>query len=670
MANNTNNGTTNPQKDAGASRGPNVPGQTNPSSSKSGTRTGTINPANKAAPGNPRTKGRNVPVATPQMSRRMAARHQRDLKQQRRLIYVAIAIIVLIVLVFAVGIYQSLIGPNIQTLATFDGVSVNSGDYYTYRKIVLYKELGQLQNINGGASGDQQQQIQQQISQISSEISNVQGSPVDQPTLERLVSNIILERAAKDKLGITVSDAELNQGLTSEFALYTPTANPAQGQATQTANVIATASGVQATKTASVVTPLPTNTPATKPVVPTDVAAHGTEIALTKAAGGNSTPNPSASGTAVGTPTSVVESNTGSANASPLANTPANATAAGASPAVSSSVTGTTTVAATPTPAPTATPLPADKANGTVNAQQNGVMKNLQAATGVSTDDYKKFWVKPNLLQEKVTTKLISQLPVPGQPFNELQIHPAHILVSDEQTAKDIQAKLKAASAADLPNLFGQLARQYDATTDKTAAAHNGDLGWAVKGQFVDPFWQAAIKLNKGQFSDPVHTQFGWHIIYMLDKKDNGPMEVDVYNYLTDPSKSSDGNSEVYSRWLKTQVDAANAHYDTPPTPVPSATALPTAVFTPVVPPTATAIPPTQPAITGTVSTGASPAASGAANTAAAVGSPSPAASTASAVANTAATGVTSPAAATTSADTTTTTTVAATTPAATVTAK
>ena len=340
--------------------------------------------------------------------------------------------------------------------------------------------------------------------------------------------------------------------------------------------------------------------------VVTDTVTTGTPNAAASpaiSATGTITLAPTANGTpGVGTQTSVVQ-NSVAANGTP------GATVAASQP-VSPTVAASPTVSATATTAPTATALPADKANATVQARQDGTLKSLKDAAGISQDDYKKLWIKPQLLQQKVTAKLISQVPLPGQAYPDLQIHVAHILVTDEQTAKDIKAKLDAAT--DKNATFTQLARQYDATTDQTAASHNGDLGWAVKGLFVDAFWDAASKLDKDQISDPVHSQFGWHVIKMLDKKQNGPMEVDVYSFLTDPSKGQNGNAKVYDDWLKKQVDAAKVTYNTPPTPVPSATALPTAAFTPVVPPTATVVAPTQPLpistpISGTAGTGATP---------------------------------------------------------------
>lgn len=623
MANNVNNGTTNKDNKSGTSRAndPNTPNPANPASTKARAnqpKSGTIPPANN---GPKKVAGRSVPVASTQrMSRRMAARHQRDLKRQRQLLYAAVAIIVLVVIVFAIGIYQTLIGPNIKTLASFDGMSVNSGDYYTYRKIVLFNELGQIQNISGSVTGDQQQQVQQEEQSLEAEISNIQGSPVDQTTLEQLVSNMILEKQAKDQFGITVSDSDLNQYLSSQFSLYTPTANPDQTNQTKTAGVVVTANNQSSTKTASVITPLPTPTvaPPSAGALPTNAAPLATDAAGTITAQANQTPagTPSvvASGTPANTPAVV-----GTSGSTP-ANTPV------ASPAVSATTTvsGTATDAVTATPAPTSTPLPANIANATAQARQNGTLQSLQSGTGVSSDDYKKFWIKPQLLQQRVEAKLISQVPVPGQNYNQTQLRLRNIVVADQQTAKSIVSQLNGLSGDALTTKFSQLARTNDASTAPDTAARNGDIGYIVQNEVDPTYWDAVSKLNIGQFTtDPIHTTQGWNVALVTDKQTNAAMQQSVYSYLTDstfvpptgfptnPAQNEGSNTAVYAQWLKQQVDAAHISYFTPPTPTPSPSPLPTAVFTPVIPPTAT--PTTAPDTAGAVA--GTPGASAAATT-------------------------------------------------------
>jgi len=96
------------------------------------------------------------------------------------------------------------------------------------------------------------------------------------------------------------------------------------------------------------------------------------------------------------------------------------------------------------------------------------------------------------------------------QTPNEEEVHARHILVATEGEAKDIEAQLK--NGAD----FAKLAKE---KSKDPGAAEGGDLGYFTKEQMVPEFAEAAFKLDKGQISDPVKTQFGWHVIQVLDKR-------------------------------------------------------------------------------------------------------------------------------------------------------
>jgi peptidyl-prolyl cis-trans isomerase C len=104
----------------------------------------------------------------------------------------------------------------------------------------------------------------------------------------------------------------------------------------------------------------------------------------------------------------------------------------------------------------------------------------------------------------KVYDEAIKQTP------NEQEVHARHILVATEGEAKDIEAQLK--NGAD----FATLAKQ---NSKDPGAAEGGDLGYFTKDQMVPEFAEAAFKLDKGQISEPVKTQFGWHIIKLEDKR-------------------------------------------------------------------------------------------------------------------------------------------------------
>jgi peptidyl-prolyl cis-trans isomerase C len=96
------------------------------------------------------------------------------------------------------------------------------------------------------------------------------------------------------------------------------------------------------------------------------------------------------------------------------------------------------------------------------------------------------------------------------QMTNEQEVRARHILVPTEEEAKAILAELK--KGAD----FAALAKE---KSKDPGAAEGGDLGYFSKEQMVPEFAEVAFKLEKGQISDPVKTQFGWHIIEVEDKR-------------------------------------------------------------------------------------------------------------------------------------------------------
>lgn len=92
------------------------------------------------------------------------------------------------------------------------------------------------------------------------------------------------------------------------------------------------------------------------------------------------------------------------------------------------------------------------------------------------------------------------------------EVHARHILVPSEQEAKDIIEQLK--KGAD----FATLAK--DKTTDPSGKSNGGDLGYFTKQDMVPEFANAAFAMKPGDFSQtPVHTQFGWHVIKVEDRR-------------------------------------------------------------------------------------------------------------------------------------------------------
>ena len=90
------------------------------------------------------------------------------------------------------------------------------------------------------------------------------------------------------------------------------------------------------------------------------------------------------------------------------------------------------------------------------------------------------------------------------------EVHARHILVETEEEAKAILEALK--GGAD----FATLAKE---KSKDPGAADGGDLGYFTKEQMVPEFSEVAFKMYPGQLSNPVKTQFGWHIIKVEDKR-------------------------------------------------------------------------------------------------------------------------------------------------------
>ena len=98
------------------------------------------------------------------------------------------------------------------------------------------------------------------------------------------------------------------------------------------------------------------------------------------------------------------------------------------------------------------------------------------------------------------------------QMSGEQEVRARHILVETEDEAKAIAAELKKGTD------FAELAKQK--SKDPGAAAEGGDLGYFTKEQMVPEFSETAFRLDKGALSDPVKSQFGWHIIRVEDKRE------------------------------------------------------------------------------------------------------------------------------------------------------
>ncbi len=87
----------------------------------------------------------------------------------------------------------------------------------------------------------------------------------------------------------------------------------------------------------------------------------------------------------------------------------------------------------------------------------------------------------------------------------------SHILVGTEEEAQAVAKRVK-------KEKFAKVAKEK--TKDPGSKDNGGDLGWTVPTNFVQPFGEAVLKLNKGEISQPVQTQYGWHVIKLEDTRE------------------------------------------------------------------------------------------------------------------------------------------------------
>jgi peptidyl-prolyl cis-trans isomerase C len=121
--------------------------------------------------------------------------------------------------------------------------------------------------------------------------------------------------------------------------------------------------------------------------------------------------------------------------------------------------------------------------------------------------------VRPQVTDEAVKARYDQD--VAGKA-GEPEVHARHILVPDEATAKKIIAELKKGGD------FAALSKQY--SKDPGAAQQGGDLGFFKKGDMVPEFSAVAFSLKDGEVSPtPVKTQFGWHVIQVIEHRTSQP---------------------------------------------------------------------------------------------------------------------------------------------------
>ena len=140
--------------------------------------------------------------------------------------------------------------------------------------------------------------------------------------------------------------------------------------------------------------------------------------------------------------------------------------------------------------------------------------------------------IREQLINEQIVATLVEETKVSDAEIKEYYegntsnfaeqaaVHAAHILfdADDKATAEKVLAEVKTGGN------FGALAKEY--SKDAASAANGGDLGWPTSA-YVPEFQAAAEKLLPGQISDLVQSQYGYHIIKLIEKRENRQKTLD-----------------------------------------------------------------------------------------------------------------------------------------------
>lgn len=164
---------------------------------------------------------------------------------------------------------------------------------------------------------------------------------------------------------------------------------------------------------------------------------------------------------------------------------------------------------ATPTPgdeeptvsAPTATPYTEEA----YKARLNEYIQYVGGIAKISEEEFR--WI----IESQIYLEKVKQAVTADIESEEEQVWARHILVESEEEAQDVIDQLE--DGAD----FAELAEEV--SIDTGSAAQGGDLGWFGRDQMVAPFEEAAFSLEIGEISEPVESDFGWHVIQVLGRE-------------------------------------------------------------------------------------------------------------------------------------------------------
>ena len=410
-------------------------------------------------------------------TRKHLARLERERRQTRLILFSFIGILVVAAALLVYGWLDVNYFQLEKPVAKVGSVEITSREFQTRAKVQREGLLNTYQQYSiyqqyGIDVTQQLQQIQAQLSDTTTLGQNVLDAMID----EELI------RQESAKRGITVTDQEVEDSIRGAES-YFPNGTP---------------------------TPSVTPTPVTLPTDSPDILKYVTATSeFTATPENTATATSAATQTVETTPSAGDITGTIAPSATPTATLVPTSTAT-----ATATIPPTPTLSVSPTLEPTATPY-------TLEGFQKAYADKLAhfSKYGLTEAQYRELF-KTDLLRTKLYAQVTKDV-----PHTEEQVWARHILVADETEALSIIESLKHGSD------FGEIAAKR--SLDTASGAKGGDLGWFGKGAMVAPFEEAAFSLKVGEISQPIKSDFGFHVIQVIAREDR-PLDEAGYKAATD----------------------------------------------------------------------------------------------------------------------------------------
>jgi parvulin-like peptidyl-prolyl isomerase len=418
------------------------------------------------------------------------AREQREAKQIRWLIIGTVIVgVVILGLVIYGSIMQFIVRPNI-TVAQVGETEIDVREFETRVKYTRVQMLNQAYQYF--TYYQQFGQFGQSFLETAQQIVTEMMDPIalGRNVLDGMVDDIIIREEAAER-DITASEEEIDEAIQAAFGFF-PNGTPTP-TTTATIQSTPTYSETMLSLVTLTSTPTETGTPTETPeVTPTPSEEVSEEV---DEAQETSETQPE---------------ETGEAEVTQEAETP--------TPELSPTITLTPTITSTPTPYTTE-----------VFGENLKDFEDVYNDYNFDLNDLRNIF-EAQILREKLLEEITADL----EPVEE-EIWARHILVETEEEALEILNELEEGGD------FALLAAKH--STDESNKDSGGDLGWFDRERMVEEFSDVAFDLEIGEISDPVQTQFGFHIIQVLGKRESQVL----------PSEFQADKQDAFEAWLTEQ---------------------------------------------------------------------------------------------------------------------